>query len=313
MQETFDTPVLFIIFNRPDTTRKVFDSIANIKPRRLYVAADGARAGNVNDELRCAQVREIIEEINWEGTIKKLYRQENLGCFKAVSEAINWFFQQEEMGIIIEDDCLPNRDFYFFCQEMLYRFKDNHKIISVNGSNLGYKLNNGNGYTFSRFMNMWGWATWKRSAASIDYKLREWKNKRQLHFLHKRLRNHFFDFDINWYKYWQEKFDLLEGSVNPSTWDWQWIYNQLDYRQLSVVPAVNLVSNLGFNADATHTHLPDNPAANLPVYSLSFPLQHPVTIAVDYCYEEEYVKKKWCYYNRLPKLFYIKKYIKNLF
>lgn len=308
----YSVPVLFLIFNRPDTTRQVFEAIRNIRPAALYIAADAPRTGNVNDLEKCRQAREVVEEINWTCEVKKLYRNKNLGSFGGVREAIDWFFSQEEMGIILEDDCLPNHDFFLFCEKMLNKFKDNKKIISINGSNLGYKLNDGNSYTFSRFMNMWGWATWRRSANKIDYRLEEWKNERKpLFTLYKRLRQNIFDTDINWYKYWKHKFDLTLTNENITWWDWQWIYHQLRDKQLSVVPSVNLVTNIGFNTQATHTLEESNPAANIPTQPIKFPIVHPLQLRPDLKYEEELVKWVWCYHKRLPAIFFIKSIISS--
>ncbi|WP_018610992.1 hypothetical protein [Segetibacter koreensis] len=308
----FNTPILFIIFNRPEATKKVFESIRIIKPFKLYIAADGPRLGNLNDKEKCVQAREIVGQVDWKCEVKKLYRNENLGCFKAVSGALNWFFQEEEMGIILEDDCLPNTDFYFFCQQMLDRFKDEDKIISISGSNLGHNLNNGNSYTFSKFMNMWGWATWRRAAISIDYNLENWQRKKfKIFFLYSKLKNFFFDFDIKWYQYWKHKFDYIVYN-EKITWDWQWTFHQLENRQLSIVPAVNLVTNIGFNADATHTYEQSNPASNIPSKDLKFPLVHPTTIRFNLDYEEKFVKWVWCYHKRMSILKYLITRIKSL-
>jgi hypothetical protein len=307
----FKTPVLFIVFNRPDTTEKVFEGIRSMKPAKLYVAADAPRKGNAKDEKNCKETRSIVEQVDWDCEVKKLYRDENLGCFKAVSGAIDWFFSHEEQGIILEDDCLPNEDFFSFCEEMLERFKDTPEVISINGSNLGYHLKNGNSYTFSRFMNMWGWATWRRSAQAIDYSLEAWEKKaNKLLFLHNRLGNSLVDLDINWYKYWQHKFDYITQK-EKITWDWQWNFHQIEHKQLSIVPGVNLVSNIGFSADATHTFKEDNHASNIPFEKLKYPLHHPADMKVDLEYEEDYVKWIWCYHKRISFLRYSVEFIRE--
>ncbi len=307
-----NTPILFIIFNRPDSTKKVFEAIEQAKPSRLYIAADAPRTGNLNDEANCKPARAITENINWPCEVKRLYQKKNLGCGLAVSEAINWFFSQNEEGIILEDDCLPHPDFFIFASEMLDKFRDNKKIISINGSNLGYHLKDGNSYTFSRFMNMWGWATWKDRAGEIDYKITDWKNQNKpLFWLYKHLRQYLFDLDLNWYKFWGIKFDKVVED-EKFTWDWQWMYHQLKNRQLSVVPATNLVSNIGFDEDATHTIEINNPAANIPTAPMQFPFIHSVHIQPDFVYEEHFVKWVWCYQKRLPSTFYIKQFISTI-
>ncbi len=304
------TAVLLIIFNRPDSTQKVFDSIRRAKPSKLYVAADAPRAGNSNDEMKCRSTRAVTENIDWPCEVKRLYQKENLGCSLGPRAAFDWFFSQEKEGIILEDDCVPHQDFFVFASSMLNLYRNDQRIISINGSNLGYQLNNGESYTYSRFMNMWGWATWADRAQSIDYSLSEWKQVQQpLWFLYQHMRQRIFDTDINWYQYWKHKFDMTITEETITWWDWQWIYHQLTTRQLSIVPAVNLVSNIGFHSDATHTNEAENPAANIPTQPLPFPLKHPLLIKPDFVYEENYVKWVWCYHKRLLAIFYIKQFI----
>ena len=303
-------PVLLIIFNRPGTTQKVFEAIRVARPSRLYIAADAPRAGNTSDEEKCKATRAITEQVDWPCEVKRLYQEQNLGCSVGPRTAFNWFFSQESEGVILEDDCVPHPTFFPFAAAMLEKYRHNKKIISINGSNLGYELKDGNSYTFSRFMNMWGWATWADRASEIDYSLAEWKKvKRPLWFLYTRMRQQLFDTDINWYKYWQHKFDLTVTKANITWWDWQWIFHQTVHQQLSIVPGVNLVSNIGFDADATHTHETANPAANIPTTAMERSLKHPSSIQPDYVYEEAYVKWVWCYHKRLPAMFYLKQFI----
>lgn len=305
--------VLLIIFNRTNTTQKVFEAIRRAQPARLYVAADAPRLYNSADEEKCHATRAVTENIDWPCEVKRLYQNENLGCSFGPRAAFDWFFSQEPEGIILEDDCVPHPDFFIFASDMLDLYRDDKRIISINGSNLGYELNNGNSYTFSRFMNMWGWATWADRAKSIDYSLEKWLNIKNPHlFLYRKMRQGLFDFDINWYKYWKHKFDFTINNKIITWWDWQWIFHQMSNRQLSIVPAVNLVSNIGFDENATHTQEISNPAANIPSGSMDFPIIHPSKIKPDFIYEEQYVKWVWCYHKRLPILFYIKQFLSRL-
>jgi len=295
----FDTAVLFIVFNRPSTTKRVFAAIREIQPTRLYIAADAPRPGNADDENKCAEVKSIVAAVDWDCDVQFLFQQDNLGCSRGPRAAFSWFFENEPEGIILEDDCLPNKSFFLFCKEMLERFRDDERIISVNGSNLGYNPSGPYSYTFSLFMNMWGWATWRRSAEKIDYNLSQWKNeKAPLWKLYKRLRQSPLDFDINWLKYWKHKFDLTVQRENFSWWDWQWIYHQTRDGQLSVVPSKNLVTNIGFSNEATHTTATDNPAAEIPAEEMNFPLLHPARISRNLKYEEYNIKWVWCYHKR---------------
>lgn len=307
-----EVPVLLIIFNRPDTTAKVFEAIRRVKPARLYVAADAPGKDKPEDNEKCKAARAVTDTIDWPCKVERLYQENNLGCSLGPRAAFNWFFSQEKEGIILEDDCVPHPDFFLFAGEMLNRFRDNKKIISINGSNLGYKPSHGYSYSFSRFMNMWGWATWADRAKEIDYSLNEWKKiKSPLWYLYRKMRQGLFDTDINWYKYWKYKFDLTV-TTNFTWWDWQWIYHQLANRQYSVVPAVNLVTNIGFTSDATHTHEETNPAANIPVGAMPVTYRHPLKVKPDFIYEEEFVKWVWCYHKRLPVSFYFKQMIRSI-
>ncbi|MBW7840188.1 MAG: glycosyltransferase family 2 protein [Chitinophagaceae bacterium] len=301
------TPVLFIVFNRPDTTQKVFDAIRKAQPSKLFIAADGPRKNKEGEEERCRRVRTIVSEVDWPCEVSTLYRDKNLGCGLAVSGALNWFFEHNEEGIILEDDCVPHPDFFTFCSEMLEYYRHNDKIISISGCNLGYRFNINKSYAYSRFMNMWGWATWRRATVKIDYRMEDWKQqKNKLFTTYRLLRQNVFDGDINWYKLWREKFDKVSADRN-FTWDWQWSYYQLGHKLLSVVPAKNLVTNIGFHNEATHTLAENNPSANIPAVAMEFPLVHPDKIIPDFGYEEKAVKYTWCYHRRMP----LKNYLMN--
>lgn len=308
----YKAPVLLIIFNRPDTTRQVFEAILKEQPTKLYVAADAPRPGNKTDQEKCRLTRAITQQIDWPCEVKRLFRDENLGCGKAVSEAISWFFAHEPEGIILEDDCVPHPDFFSFATAMLERYRNDNRVISINGSNLGYQNSNNNSYSFSRFMNMWGWATWRDRATKVDYQINEWKTIRNKNlWVYKHTKQHIFDSDINWYRLWCSKFDKV-ASDPGFTWDWQWMYCQLKSKQLSIVPSANLITNIGFDGNATHTFEAENPAANIPTKPMPAQLKHPVQIKPDFVYEEQYVKWVWCYHKRLPKLFYVKQFIFRL-
>ena len=149
--------------------------IRKVAPKNLYLAADGPRQDREGETELCNRVREIISNIDWPCNVKTLFREKNVGCREAVSEAINWFFGQEEQGIILEDDCLPDVTFFPFCEQLLEKYKDDERVISIGGTNLGYRFPDESSYGFSRFMNMWGWATWRRSAILVDYEMKRWK------------------------------------------------------------------------------------------------------------------------------------------
>ena len=298
----FNTPVLLLIFNRPETTVAVFEQIKQLQPKYLFVAADGARKAKEGEAALCEAARKIVlQGIDWPCEVATLFRDENIGCKNAVSQAIKWFFTTVEQGIILEDDCVPDESFFYFCEELLEKYKDDSTVISIGGTNLGYTFTTDQSYGFSRVMNFWGWATWKRSIKLVDYDMELWKNIRFKNwFLHKRL-NKKSGVDLNWVKYWREYFDLTSvGLIN--TWDYQWIFAQLYYKNISIFPAKNLIKNIGFADNATHTNYPDHPISKLDLQTISLPLRHPKTKSIDEYYEEGYIKKVW-FENKKESLF----------
>ena len=296
-----NTPLLFLIFNRPDTTALVFEQIRKLEPKYLFLAADGPRNDKPGEADLCKASRDIVlKGIDWECEVKTLLREKNAGCKKAVSGAINWFFEIVESGIILEDDCVPDQSFFPYCEELLDRYKDDEDIIAIGGTNLGYTLKNKDSYAFARFMNIWGWATWRRAARLVDYDMKKWKGKQfKSLFLQKTIQPHYFSVDPNWINYWKNHFNLTSsGTIN--TWDYQWIFTQLQHKKMAIFPSLNLIKNIGFTEQATHTVYPDHPIAKLTLQTLPFPLIHPHKKELDGGYEEDCLKKVWFGYQREP-------------
>ncbi len=266
--QAFNTPILFLVFNRPESTKRVFEIIRKVKPKKFFIAADGPRLKKDSEKEQCESVRTIVTQIDWECELVTLFRDKNLGCGKAVSEAITWFFSHVEEGIILEDDCLPSSSFFLFCSELLDRYRDNKKIALISGNNFQMGKQRGNSsYYFSRYTHIWGWATWRRAWNDYDYKMSEYEWLKT-NYPHKKLLPKGM---MDAVKY--ERFD---------TWDVQWMYTNFLKDRLSIMPNINLVENIGFTDDATHTRtsIPDYVK-----YSLSgelyFPLKHPVKIKVN--------------------------------
>lgn len=305
----FKTPVLFLIFNRPDTTAQVFAQIKKVQPKFLFLAADGPRIDKEGEKEKCIQAREIVMDgIDWDCEVKTLYRNENLGCGKAVSEAITWFFENVEQGIILEDDCLPDDSFFHFCEEMLEKYANDQRVFAVNGCNFNFKLDGTESYFFSRYMNVWGWATWRQSAEKIDYNMNTWQRQNKLLFLWKRLRLNFWDMDLDWYKYWKYIFnDVYQKKLD--TWDYQWQYQQLVAQKVTIISSKNLIKNLGWGDEATHTKMNNHPASNLLLEKLAFPLSIPASKKINKAYEENGIKRMWHVYTRKKSLFYILNFI----
>ncbi len=294
----FNTPVLLLVFNRPEETRLVFEAIRKAAPRHLYIAADGPRINRTGEKELCDSVQQIVQQVDWPCEVTSLIREQNLGCRKAVSEAITWFFTNVEQGIIIEDDCLPDGSFFPYCEQLLEKYKDDEAVFTIGGTNLGYHFNGNHSYSFSRFMNMWGWATWRRSAVLVDYNMEKWKAQsfKRL-WLQKKLGSNFFTLDYNWIKYWKSYFtNTTSGEVD--TWDYQWIFTQLYYNKVSVFPAQNLVKNIGFSDTATHTFHNEHPVKELELSTITFPLIAPADKLIDLFYEDNFIKKVWFNYSK---------------
>ena len=262
MPKALETPVLFLVFNRPKTTARVFEEIRKAKPLRLYVAADGPRSGRQGEARLCAQVRKIATSVDWKCKVKTLFRKKNLGCKRAVSSAINRFFKNEKEGIILEDDCLPNPDFFRFCEAMLKKYRHNKRIMHIGGNNFQNGIKRGNAsYYFSSYSHVWGWATWRRA----------W--------------NHYnpcpakLPQNLSWYEwpYWRY---VLWKLPKIDTWDLQWHLSVLSEGGLAVTPNVNLVSNIGFSKDALHTKDARRGSANIPTRSMG-KITHPKKIERD--------------------------------
>jgi hypothetical protein len=264
----FDTPILFIIFNRPDTTQQVFDQIKKIKPKKLFITADGPR--NDEEKEMCIKTRLITEQIDWNCEVKKNYSDKNLGCKIGVSSGINWFFNQAESGIILEDDCLPNLSFFWFCEQMLRYYENNKKIGMITGDNFQNGKARGDGsYYFSGMANIWGWATWKRAWKYYDIQMNDYPNFKKNNDIKKIWRKKYIQ------KFWLEKFDLAYNN-QIDTWDYQWTYTICKNKLLSITPNKNLVTNIGFGTEATHTKK-DKDIANLETITIKT-IKHPKKI-----------------------------------
>ena len=272
MEKSFKTPILFIIFNRPDVTIRVFNEIKKIKPSKLYVVADGPRESKAEEKEKCNETREIIDLVDWDCEVFKNYSDINLGCKKRVSSGIDWFFEQEEQGIILEDDCLPTQSFFKFCEEMLEKYKNEDKVGMISGDNFQFgKVKNQYSYYFSRYSHIWGWATWRRAWKKYDVSIRIWQELKK----EKILKNIFNNVRDEYY--WSKIFDdVYKNKID--TWDYQWSFTCFINNYLSVMPEKNLISNIGFSKDSgTHTKR-FSKFSNMETEELQFPLKSPPEI-----------------------------------
>lgn len=271
-----NTPILYIVFNRPDIVSKSFAKIKEVKPKQLFIAADGPRDGNTNDKVNCENVKEIISDrLDWDCDVKYLYRDKNLGCGKAVSGAITWFFNNVEEGIILEDDCLPDLSFFNYCQELLSRYRDDKRIYTITGSN-GQKGNKRGDadYYFSRYPGIWGWATWKDRWGKFRLDLSAIDSSYTQKFLEK-LFNSKAEIEYHMSCFMQIKTNKVD------TWDYQWKYVVFKNEGMCATPNVNLISNIGFGEEATHTINTNNWRANLAVNRITSPIKHPARVKIN--------------------------------
>lgn len=269
------TPVLFLIFNRPDLTQRVFERIREARPRQLFIAADGPRSDVPNDQEMCAHARQIIDMVDWECEIYTLFREKNLGCKRAVSSAIDWFFEHVEEGIILEDDTLPDQSFFRFCEELLERYRDEPRVAAISGSHpFDDDVEIEESYFFSRYNRIWGWATWRRAWEFNDVDIKFWPELKA-HGGH-----YSFFYGPEEAKYYENIWDRCYRD-EIDTWDYQWFLSKLLHFSCTAVSAKNLVSNIGFGPEATHTHNV-NDLANYPSEELDFPLTYPSGVYINY-------------------------------
>ena len=266
-----NTAVLFLVFNRPDTTGQVFEAIRQAKPPRLYVAADGPRQEKEGEASRVEDVRNYVtNNIDWPCEVKTLFREKNLGCKYAVSGAITWFFEQEEQGIILEDDCLPSQSFFWFCEELLEKYKKDLRVWHISGDNFQHEQSYGDGsYYFSKYNHIWGWASWADRWQDYDVEMQDLDPSST-----GRLLESTFPKNQSAKKYWLSVFEgVAKGLVD--TWDYQWTYTVWKNSGLSVLPNVNLISNIGFGPDATHTTDLESQLGCMKKFEIELPAEDP--------------------------------------
>lgn len=264
------TPILFLIFNRLDTTKQVFDVIRQVQPQRLYIASDGSRSDRPGEAEKVQSVRDyVLEGINWDCEVKTLFRERNLGCRVAVSSAIDWFFDHEPEGIILEDDCLPDSTFFAYCQDLLEYYRHDEQVMAISGDNFQFgRKRTDYSYYFSRYIHIWGWATWRRAWQHYNVSMKDWPTFRVNKSLKTILK------DSRAVAYWTKIFNkTYEGTVE--TWDYQWLLASWIQNGFSIIPNVNLVANIGFGEGATNTAEKKSKYANMVVQAIELPLKHP--------------------------------------
>lgn len=271
------SPILFVIFNRPDTTRAVFEEIRKARPPRLYIAADGPRDNRPGEDALCRQTRDIVSDIDWDCEVKTLFSDKNLGCGIAVSKAISWFFENEPEGIILEDDILPHPDFFLYCDEMLEKYRSDDSVGMIGGHSIIYKdVDRQASYGFHSVPQIWGWATWRNRWKLFDYKLSGFSEKQLVHSLKNNYR-----YTTKQIIFWKIIHHKMTHSAQDHIWDYQWAIILLSLGKLNVAPYKSLTKNIGFTPDATHTFEARPEEANMVTHAI-LPLSHPNKVELDY-------------------------------
>jgi len=266
------SPVALIVFNRPDTTRRVFDAIAAARPEKLFLIADGPRADRPGEAERCSEVRKIISNVNWPCDVQTNFAQENLGCRRRVISGLDWVFSQVDETMILEDDCLPDQTFFPFCSELLDRYRNCNGVGAISGFNparIAPPLKGS--YYFSKAFTGWGWATWRRTWERFDEQIKDWPQVKKDGLLKK---------IWPWKRaseYWTRIFDSSYNNTLSSAWDYQFVFAGWTQKWLNIFPNKNLVQNIGFGSDATHTSKA-TPGLEIAAEAISFPLKHPDSI-----------------------------------
>ncbi len=265
---SLSTPVALLIFNRPDTTEKVFEAIRQAQPSKLLIVADGPRTNKPGEAEKCAAAREIINRIDWDCQVLTNFSEVNLGCKKRVASGLDWVFSEVEEAIILEDDCIPAQSFFPFCQILLEHYRHDDRIMHIAGTNVQPVVRTNYSYYFSKYNTYWGWATWRRAWKHFDIEMKTWEEIKKLDLLD--------SFCDNPYEkiFWLDTFDkVYSDSIN--SWAYRWTYACWVQNGLSIIPNTNLVSNVGFGLGATHTKKHTS-YANLPTVDADVEtIKHP--------------------------------------
>lgn len=268
------SPVILIIFNRPDETQRVFDAIRDYKPEKLLVISDGPR--NEKDKILCDKTKKIIDSVDWQCEVQKNYSDENIGCRARLSSGLNWAFNQVDRAIVFEADCLPDPTFFTFCDELLEKYKDDERIMHIGGNffqQRNKKFKSEDSYYFSTIPHIWGWASWSRAWKFYDSDIKIWPEIKKNGSLRKLLN------DPAVYEYWETVWDGYYNHTVPS-WDGQWTLAVMLKNGLSITPTKNLVTNIGFGPNAMQTKDTNSIFANMPLEKMAFPLKHPSKIEI---------------------------------
>jgi len=274
----FQTPILLITFNRPEHTLRVLEEIKKVNPQHLFVFQDAPRVGHPSDSEKCLAVRAVLnEQLDWGCELKTFYTESNLGCGKGPSAAISWFFEHVEMGIIFEDDCLPHPEFFVYCEQLLLKYRYDQQISFIGGSSFqGLEENNDESYYFgSGSYGTWGWASWRRTWLLFDYYIAEIDRSIMKSIIKSYFKDH------RQQNFWLEIFENVKvNRYNETCWDYQFYFSCWKRGMIAVLPYKNLITNIGYDNEGTHTFSAEHPAANLTTKSI-LPLRHPLRVKLN--------------------------------
>jgi hypothetical protein len=275
------SPVIFLIFNRPDCTARTFAEIRKARPPQLLVVADGPRPHVPDDAAACARTRRVVEDgIDWPCQLHRAYSERNLGCAHRVSSGLTWAFSLVPEAIVLEDDCLPDGSFFPYCDELLARYRHDTRIGQICGTPFVLEeVACETSYIFSKYGPIWGWASWRRAWAHYDLTLGSWPDLRRRRALASVIRS---PGELEWRG---RLYDGLHAGP-PSTWDFQWGYAKIVQSLLSIIPRQNLIRNIGFGPGATHTT--EGVPSTRRLGSITFPLSHPGCVLPDTGFDERF-------------------------
>jgi hypothetical protein len=270
-----NTPVALFLYKRPVLLEKVFRQVARVKPRKLLLIADAPRSSQ--EAKLCEEAQSTATAVDWECEVLKNFSDEHLGCKLRMSSGLDWVFEQCEEAIILEDDTLPNESFFQFCGELLERFRHDERVMLISGDNFQTQSKRlpESSYYFSIYNHIWGWASWRRAWRFYDVEMELWKKLKQTKWLEG------FSIGSNFAQYWRNRFEEVSSGL-VDTWDYQWTFACWVQHGLSILPTVNLISNLGIDVDSTHPAGRNGHLANLPTQELTFPLRHPTEMVQNY-------------------------------
>ena len=272
-----DTPVVLIIFRRPDTTRRVFEAIREARPKQLFIVADGPRTDIQGEKEKCQAARDVVADIDWDCEVYRNYADENMGCGVRPATGITWVFEHVDRAIILEDDCLPTPSFFHYCEELLERYQNDDRVMHINGNNYGLDQSYWHDYSygFCSYPQAWGWATWRRAWQHFDFSIADWPAFKESGLVSS------LDGGDRFASARERKWDHVYNGGDDDIWDYQWHFSVISRGGLTVSPVKNLVSNIGFSEEGTHTTNPSSHKSRLQSHQIDIPLRHPPFRIVD--------------------------------